>query len=508
MELDLKNLPKDINILHQLVQDMAGAIKNHDSQIAHFKAVIKQLQRARFGRRSEQLNADQLQLALLDFNTDELIEPIIDSQPANTICRKTTHRGALPDALPRDETILDIADHICPDCTGPLHKIGETASEMLDWIPAKLRVKRTCRPKYACRVCAKIHQMPAPERLAGMATPALLAQVLVSKYCDHTPLYRQSQIFSRHNVPISRSTLTGWVSKACWWLDIIHQRMMLNIFASNHLFADDTTVPVLDPGRGRTQTGRFWVYTRDQTAWRGTEPPSAVYIFEPDRKAIRPKTHLKDYKGILHVDGYVGFESLSDKNTIKLAACWAHTRRKFYEVEKATGSPIAAEALRRISSIYAIDAEVRGMSKTKRRAARRKRTKPIVIALHKWLQHILQNQFDHQSGLVVAIHYTLNRWKALTRFLNDGAIELDTNSVERAIRPVTLGRKNHLFAGSQEGGKRWAIICSLIETAKMNGVEPYAYIHDILQKMLDGHPANRIDELLPWQWKLNNTVNK
>ena len=507
MEFDLKNLPKNINILHQLVQDMADVIKDYDGQIAHFKAVIKQLQRARFGRRSEQLNEDQLQLALQDSDVKELVEPIIDIQSIDKIHRKPSTRRALPDELPRDEIILDIINETCPDCAEPLHKIGETASEMLDWIPAKVRVKRTCRPKYACRVCAKIHQIPAPERLAGMATPALLTQILVSKYCDHTPLYRQSQIFKRHNVHISRSTLAGWVSKSCWWLDIIHQRLSQNIFASNHLFADDTTIPVLDPGRGRTQTGRFWVYTRDQTAWRGTEPPSAVYIFEPDRRAIRPKTHLKNYEGILHVDGYIGFESLTDKNTIKLAACWAHTRRKFYEVEKATGSPIAAEALRRISRIYAIDAEVRGMSKTKRRAVRRARTKPIIIALHKWLQQVLQKQFDRQSGLVAAIRYTLHRWKALVRFLNDGAIELDTNSVERAIRPVTLGRKNHLFAGSHEGGKRWAVICSLIETAKMNGVEPYAYIHDILQKMLDGHPVNRIDELLPWQWKLNNTVN-
>jgi len=210
MRFDLKNLPKDIDILHQLVQDMADVIKDHDTQIAHFKAMIKQLQRARFGRRSEQLNEDQLQLALQDFDAEELVEPISDIQQNDKIHKKPIGRKAFPDELPRDETILDIANHICPDCAEPLHKIGETASEMLDWIPAKLRVKRTCRPKYACRICAKIHQMPAPDRLAGMATPALLAQTLVSKYCDHTPLYRQSQILKRHNVHISRSTLAGW----------------------------------------------------------------------------------------------------------------------------------------------------------------------------------------------------------------------------------------------------------------------------------------------------------
>jgi len=504
MKIDLHNLPCDIDILHRLVRDMATVIEGHNKQFEHMQGIIKQLQRAQFGRRSEQLDIDQLPLDLKDVVCDDTPAEIPETERPY---KRRAGRKTLPDHLPRDETILDIDHQACPDCAGPLNQVGESVSEMLHWIPAQLRVKRTRRPKYACRVCAKIHQTPAPERIGGNATPALLTQVLISKYCDHTPLYRQSQIFARHGVDLSRSTLAGWVSKACWWLNILYERLCRHVFASHHLFADDTTVPVLDPGRGRTKTGRLWVYTRDQKPWKGKEPPAAVYIYEADRKAIRPKTHLKNFKGILHVDGYVGFEGLTHKGDITLAACWAHTRRKFYEVEKATGSPIAAEALRRIGAIYAVDATVRGMSKTKRRAARRAHTRPLVTALHEWLKQTLFDQFDSSSPLAMAIKYALSRWKALTRFLTDGRIELDTNSVERAIRPVTLGRKNHLFAGSNEGGNRWAMICSFIETAKMNGVEPYAYLQDILQRMVNGHPVNRLDELLPWAWKLQKPVN-
>lgn len=386
MKIDLRNLPCDIDTLHRLVRDMATIIDGHKDQLDHMHGIIKQLQRAQYGRRSEQLEPDQ---RTLDFgqcsgDLDTVgCDALVDDRPKTDPAPQTkSDRKSLPDHLPRDETTLDIDPQTCPDCAGPLHRIGESISETLDWIPAQLRVKKISRPKYGCRLCARIHQAPAPERLCGLATPALLTQVLISKYCDHTPLYRQTQIFARHGVDISRSTLAGWVGKAHWWLDSLHQRLCRHVFASNHLFADDTTVPVLDPGRGRTKTGRLWVYTRDQRPWQGQAPPAAVYIYEPDRKAIRPKTHLKDFKGILHVDGYAGFEGLATTGDIKLAACWAHTRRKFYDVEKATGSPIAVEALRRIGAIYAVDAKVRGMSKTKRVAARRTHAKPLVAALH------------------------------------------------------------------------------------------------------------------------------
>lgn len=277
----------------------------------------------------------------------------------------------------------------------------------------------------------------------------------------------------------------------------MHERLCKNVFASNHLFADDTPIPVLDPGRGRTKTGRLWVYAREQRPWGGPEPPAAIYLFAPDRKAERPVAHLAAFKGILHVDGYAGFEQLADKEGTTLAACWSHSRCKFYDVAEATASPVATEALRRIGELYAIEARIRGQSPAYRLAERRTFAKSIVDALNVWLDTQLR-LVSGRSTLAEAIRYALSRWHGLTRFLNDGRVELDTNPVERAIRPVTLGRKNHLFAGGDGGGHRWAVVSSLITTCKLNDVEPYAYLRDILQRIIDGHPVNRLDELLPW----------
>lgn len=271
---------------------------------------------------------------------------------------------------------------------------------------------------------------------------------------------------------------------------------------TDHLFADDTPMPVLDPGRGRTKTGRLWVYARDQRGWSGPEPPAAICFYEPDRKAERPISHLTGYRGTLHVDGYAGFEQLTVGGHITLAACWAHTRRKFYEIAEADGSPIAIEAVRRIAQIYAIEAQARGKPPTERLALRQASSRPVVDALRTWLESQLP-KLAARSKLAEAIRYALVRWEGLRRFLDDGRIELDTNPVERAIRPVALGRKNHLFAGSDGGGKRWATMASLLETCKLNGVEPQAWLTDVLHRMATGHPASRLDELLPWQWKAN-----
>lgn len=506
MRLDLANLPSDTAQLHRLVRDMAAAVEHRDGEIARLQTIIKQLQRMQFGRRSERLDPDQLALGLDDLNADigrveaslPAIVSDVDSPP---------RRRPLPDHLPREDVTLGVATDACPGCGGPLHSIGESVSEMLDWVPAQLRVLRITRPKYACRACNRIVQAPSPERpiAGGLATPALLAQVLVGKYCDHTPLYRQSQIFARHGVGLERSTLAGWVGGACWWLEALHDRLCKYVFASNHLFADDTPVPVLDPGRGRTKTGRLWVYAREQRGWGGPDPPAAVYVFAPDRKAERPAAHLERFKGVLHVDGYAGFERLTGRGDIVLAACWAHTRRKFYEVAEAENTPLAHEALRRIASLYAVEAQVRGQTPAHRLAARQSLARPIVEAMKTWFEAQLP-QLPGRGKLAGAMRYALSRWTGLTRFLDDGRVELDTNPVERAIRPVALGRKNHLFAGSDGGGTRWAVVCSLIETCKLNGIEPYAYLKDVLTRMVDGHLVNRLDELLPWAWKPQDHV--
>ena len=507
MRIDLGNLPSDTALLHQLVRDMAVIVEHRDGEIERLQAIIKKLQRMQFGRSAERLDPDQLALGLEDLDAD--VGRIEESLPiAFTETKEPPpHRKPLPDHLPREEVRIDTDHAACPGCGGALHDMGESVSEMLDWVPAQLRVVRIIRPKYACRACGTMAQAPAPERViaGGLATPALLAQVLVAKYCDHTPLYRQSQIFARHGVDLPRSTLAGWVGGACWWLEALHEKLCADVFASDHLFADDTPVPVLDPGRGKTKTGRLWVYAREQRGWGGTDPPAAVFLFAPDRKAERPVTHLRNFKGVLHVDGYAGFEQVAARPDVTLAACWAHTRRKFYDVAQATGSPIAEDAVRRIAELYAIEAEIRGKAPHWRLAARRKQSAPRVKSLHAWLESQLA-QVPARSTLADAIRYALARWKGLTRFLDDGRAELDTNPVERAIRPVALGRKNHLFAGSDGGAKRWAILCSLIESAKLNGVEPYAYLTDILQRMADGHPANRLGDLLPWTWKIANPV--
>lgn len=505
MRFDLDNLPYDAPTLHSLVREMAAVVEHRDGEIERLRLIIRQLQRAQFGRRSERLDPNQFELGLDDLTADLAAAGMApDGTPGPQIAAADTlaRRKPLPAHLERQDIILDVPNETCACCGGALHSIGESISEMLDWVPARVRVVRIHRPKYACRKCGTVSQAAAAERpiAGGLATPALLAQVLVSKYCDHTPLYRQSQIFARHGVELERSTLAGWVGGACWWLDALHDLLCKNVFASDHLFADDTPVPVLDPGRGRTKTGRLWVYARDQRGWGGPAPPAAVYLYAPDRKAERPAAHLEHFKGVLHVDGYAGFERLAANSEVVLAACWAHTRRKFYEVEKATGSPVAADILRRIGEIYAVEATIRGQSPGYRLAARRQHSRPTVDHLQTWLEAQLQC-VPSNSTLADAIRYALGRWNGLTRFLNDGRVELDTNPVERAIRPVALGRKNHLFAGSDGGGGRWAVLCSLIETCKLNSVEPYAYLSDILTRMVNGHPINRLAELLPWAWR-------
>jgi transposase len=512
MRLDLDNLPADTSLLQQLVRDLADVVERQTTELAELeqlRLLLRQMKRAMFGRRSERLDPDQMQLALEDIEADiaraeEKIAPVVSEPAAEP--EAPARRRDPPDHLPHRDLTIEPADigqdrATCPCCGGALHGAGETVSKMLDYVPAQIRVLCVRRPKYACRGCGTLHQAPAPEKAIakGLATPALLAHVIVSRYADHVPFYRQAQILARHGVEIDRSVLAGWAGQACWWLEMLHGELARDVFASTKLFADDTPMPTLNPGAGRVRIGRFWAYARDDRPWLGPDPPAVVYFYTPDRKGERPASHLTGFRGVLQVDGYAGFERLTAERRVVLAACWAHARRRFYDLSEA-GSPIATEALRRIGQLYALEERIRGRTADERRQERQTHGMPLVADLKTWFEQELR-RVPSRSKLAEAIRYALGRWEALCVYLDDGRVEMDTNTVERTIRPIALNRKNALFAGSEGGGRRWAIISSLLETAKLNDVEPYAYTSDVLERMVNGHPANRIADLLPWNWK-------
>jgi transposase len=469
--------------------------------------IIKELQRHRFGRRAETLPEDQLLLGLEDVeqvaaSKESEGEAAAPAERADRATRRRINRGSLPAHLPRIELVVDIEDHTCPCCRNALHRIGEDCSERLDIIPAQMRVLVVRRPKYACRACGEVVvQAPAPARLieGGLPTEATVAQVLVSKYADHLPLYRQAQIYARQGITLDRSTLADWVGRAAWLLRPVHERLLMRLKTSTKLFADETTAPVLDPGRGRTKTGQLWAYARDDRSWCGSDPPGVAYVYAPDRKAERPITHLAGFKGILQVDGYGGYRALAERGDVQFAFCWAHVRRRFYELAVAGPAPIASEALKRIAELYAVETESRGRSADERRAHRQENSRPILDELEPWLRTKL-GLISQKTKLAEAIRYALSRWEGLTRFLDDGRIEIDSNVVERSIRPIALNRKNALFAGSDGGGEHWAIIASLIETCKLCGVEPHAYLEDVITRIVNRHPNSKIDDLLPWAY--------
>jgi transposase len=469
------------------------------------RQIIRELQRHRFGRRAESLPEEQLQFALEEAEQIEAAGLAKSEGPSERKARaakRRANRGALPAHLPRIETVVDVASAICPGCSGTLHRIGEDVCERLDIVPAQFRVLVVRRPKYACRTCEDlVVQAPAPTRLieGGLPTDATVAQVLVSKYADHLPLYRQAQIYARQGVNLDRSTLADWVGRAAFLLRPVHQRLLDRLKASSKLFADETTAPVLDPGRGRTKTGQLFAYARDDRPWGGSDPPGVAYVYAPDRKAAQPIAHLAGFRGILQVDGYAGYKALAQRNEVSLAFCWSHVRRRFYELAQSGPAPIASEALTRIAALYRIEDDIRGRSAGERLIVRQERSRPLVEALQPWLREKL-SLISQKTKLAEAIRYALSRWAGLGFFLDDGRVEIDNNTVERAIRPIALNRKNALFAGSDGGAEHWAVIASLIETCKLIEIEPHGYLADVITRIVNGHPQSRLDELLPWAY--------
>jgi transposase len=499
---DLNTL--DPEALKALVLAQQSELDSRETEIESLKLLILKLKRMQFGPRSEKFDRDiqQLELRLEDLEANQAAAEPLPMQPATvtqleTAPRKPARRP-LPAELPRETETIAPKQEACPDCGGKLRLMGEDASEVLEYVPARFKVIRTVRPKLSCACCARIVQEPAPHRPIdrGLAGPALLAHVLTAKYADHLPLYRQSEIYEREGVELDRSTLADWVGGTSRVLAPLVEAVKRYVLSAGKLHGDDVPVPVLEPGNGKTKTGRLWTYVRDDRPAGDEAAPAVWFAYSPDRKGEHPAGHLKSFRGTLQADGYAGFNRLYEQGRIVEAACWAHVRRKFHDLYQAHRSPVAAEALERIGQLYGIEKEIRGRSPSERGAVRNTRSRPLIESLYMWLKATVA-KMSRKSDVALAIGYALGRWSALVRYCNDGAIEMDNNAAERALRAVALGRKNYLFAGSDRGGERAAAIYSLIGSAKLNGIDPEHYLTDVLRRIAS-HPINRIEELLPW----------
>jgi transposase len=508
MALRPEDLPKDPALLVEMILALDGEKEDLRAEIITLKTLI-------FGARSEQaakILAEQLALDLSDAgaapppaaNDDGSDEP--DAGRKKRKARRNI--GALPKHLPRCERIIEPETTVCPCCSGQMHRIGEEVSEALDRAPAQIRVLRTVRPKYACRACeGPIVQAPAPARLVegGLATTAFIAYIAVAKYAWLSTLYRQAQILAGYGVTLDRQTLARWMKGAAGMLKGLYLLQLKTMHGFGRLFVDETPMPVLDPGRGRTRICQFWAHATDDRPWQGPAPPAVVYVFARSRGKKEILSQLAGFEGVCHVDGYAAYDSMADdekmSGKIVLVYCLIHARRNFVKVHKTTKSPFAQEVIARIGAVYAIEARIRGRKADERRAVRQAETRPLMEALKTRLEAV-RDGISRQSSLIKAIDYMLERWNGLTAFLDDGRLEPDTNMVERTIRPIGIGKKNSLFSGDEGGGETWAILASLLNTAKLNGVDPETYLADVLERMVSGQTKNnQLHELLAWNWK-------
>ena len=494
MSADPAQLPDDVDALKRMIIAMAQDAIHARTLIDKLRFELARFKRHQFGASSEKLDGrtEQLELAIEALETDEAEGSASGDPPISATVEDTGPKPArrpLPDHLPREE-VIHPGPCACPSCGGKLRRIGSDVTETLDYVPGRFKVIRHVREAFSCRACDTVVQAPAPFHAIarGRAGPGLLAHIMVAKFDDHLPLYRQAEIFAREGVKLETSTLSGWVGATAAALMPLVDLLRRDVIAgSDILHGDDTPVPILAPGTGKTRTGRLWTYVRDERPYGGPRRPAAIFFASPDRKGARPLAHLARFSGILQADGFAGFNGLYESGRIVEAACWAHVRRKFFDVHVATKSAVAHEALERIGALYDVERDVRGKPPDERRRQRQARSHPLAKALRTWAQTILP-QLSGRSDLAGAFRYMLTRWTALTRVFDDGRIALDNNPAERALRSVAIGRKNYLFAGSDRGAERAATLYSLIETAKLNGLDPEAYLRDVLGRIAD-HPA-------------------
>jgi transposase len=501
--------------LREKIRRLEDIIIGLETLVGQLKKNNDELRTLKFGKRSEKLSPGQLALGFEDIDLTQAalqaqLERLEDEKQALTGGKPRRRRdpnearASLPAHLPVVEEVLQPEVLECPCCHGALHRIGETSSSRLDIVPVQYFIRRTVRPKYACRACeGQIVQAPAPAHVVegGLPSEALVAQVLVAKHADHVPIYTQVQAMVRQGIRINRNVVTGWAGRGAGELVPIWRRMREILLSGSHLFIDETEVRVLDPGRGRTKVSYFWALVRDGRPYGSQDPPTVIFAYG-GRGALHGRRMLEGFAGVLQCDGYSVYKTLAkEQPELHLAHCWSHCRREFFKLVKSDGStPLAEEAIRRIRAFYAIEDEIRGSSAAVRQAVRRERTTPLLVHFHQWLIET-KAQIMKGSYLEGAINYALDHWLGLTRFLDDGRLEIDSNTVERALRPLCLTRKNSLFAGNDGGAIHWAVTASIVKTCKMLGVNSQAYITDVLTKIVQGWPNSRIDELMPWAWK-------
>ena len=479
-----------------------------EAMVAHLKLLIAKMKRERFGQSSErgQHLLDQMELQLEELEASaveaEAAVALSDTTSVVSFARRKPVRAPLPAHLPRERVVVP-APSACPCCGGRLAKLGEDITETLEVVPRQWKVIQTVREKFTCRRCERIAQPPAPFHpiARARAGASLLAMILYAKFGEHQPLNRQSASYAREGIELDTSTLADWVGACAATLMPLVELIRRHVFAAERLHGDDTTVPVL--AKNKTATARLWTYVRDDRPFGGPDPPAAIFYYSRNRSGEHPARHLAGYAGILQADAYAGFGGLYDAKrrpgAITEAACWSHGRRNFFELADLKKAPLASEAVRRIDAIFAIERELNGLAAEDRRAARQNRVGPLVGGLAEWMR-AERGRLSRHAETAKAIDYMLKRWAAFTRFLDDGRICLTNNAAERALRGIALGRKAWLFAGSDRGGERAAAIYTLIGTAKLNDVDPQAWLADVLRRIAD-HPASRLDQLLPWNWK-------